>query len=117
MVEINNKIQEFMSSEEKLFTFFVYSTEICVQQALLSKKGDEDATDYTFVDSLPKLALSCLSIEKKGIRSLFMENILNGIVITLTKDHQIMGKKFNQLPYFRIFLGLISVRKRIFVHF
>lgn len=120
------EIHEYMRSlsdilqgqDENTLKFFVYITDICIEHALESTKRaelcasvldiDAQDMDFTYIDALSKLIIILLKTITTSKSELF-EKCLHSAMIVLIKYHDFEKEKFNQRPFFKLFLNLIYV--------
>ena len=81
-----------------------------IERALVTADGYErpsDRVDFRYIDSLVKLVLLLLS-KFNFNKAEFMSKILELIVEKLDEDHREKLSAFNQRPYYRIFVNIMT---------
>lgn len=108
------------SNNETFIRFLAYMVDICVEDALKSLEKFENYGRFNFLPAFDFSSIDCLSrffiLILKSItnipRNEIFEKILQGIVLILTKNHDLHREKFNQRPFFRLFYTMIYDIKR-----
>lgn len=107
----------FQAPSETLIGFFAYMTDACVEHALTSagrmssygKLHHNSAMDFSNIDAFSKLIVILLKTVININKNEILEKILQSIVLTLTKNHELHRGSFNQRPFFRLFYNLLFV--------
>ena len=107
----------FQAAGDTLIKFFAYMTDICVSNALglntrmtsYGKLHHNRAMDFSYIDAFSKLVVLLLKTVINTNKNEILEKILQSIVITLTKNHELHRETFNQRPFFRLFYNLLFV--------
>ena len=107
----------FQAAGDTLIKFFAYMTDICVTNAIApdnrmrtyGKLHHNNALDFSYIDAFSKLIILLLKTVINTNKNEILENILQSIVITLTKDHELHRDSFNPRPFFRLFYNLLFV--------
>mgnify|MGYP001181065392 CR=1 FL=1 len=104
---------------DTILKFFVFTIDISVDRALESTKKSEVYTsslnldnndmEFTYLDALSKLMIILLKNITTNKSELF-EKCLYSSLVVITKYHEFQKEKFNQKPFYRLFLNLLSVR-------
>ncbi|RKP10666.1 CCR4-Not complex component, Not1-domain-containing protein [Thamnocephalis sphaerospora] len=112
-VFVNQIQQQSILQDENTFSLFFRSCiELCVEiyQKQAATTGSSALAIYQTVDAYAKLiALLVRSHdEKNGVtQAAYLKKILSITVLVLVKEHEQRKQKFNQKPFFRLFVGLL----------
>lgn len=106
------------SQDDNALKFFVFITDLCVDHTLESTKRAElyssvlgldlQDMDFTYIDALSKLIIVLLKTITTNKVELF-DKFLSSATLVLIKYHDFQREKFNQRPFFKLFLNLIYV--------
>ena len=107
----------FQAAGETLIKFFAFMTDICVENTLASaermnaygKLYHNSAMDFSYIDAFSKLIIVLLKTVINTNKNEILEKIIQSIVLTLTKNHELQRENFNQRPFFRLFYNILFV--------
>lgn len=117
---ISNILNKIFESENNTIKFFTYLTDICVAHSIESTMDQElnsvGALDYTYVDAETRFLILLLNgVKDSDTLIALFENIMQSIIVSLTKNHHLERGRFNGRPFFRIFYNIICVRKLVLI--
>ncbi len=93
------------TSPDGMFKFFVFITDLVVNNALQSEDSGVESLDFSYIDQFSKLILTVVKYSEKE-ESVF-ETILAATLIVFTKNHEYHRLNFNQRPFFKLYYNLI----------
>jgi len=105
----------FQAAGDTFIKFFAFMTDICVENAIghdtrmgtYGKLHHNPAMDFSYIDAFSKLVVLLLKTVINTNKNEILEKILQSIVLTLTKNHELHRESFNQRPFFRLFYNLL----------
>lgn len=115
----------FQAAGDTLIRFFAFMTDICVEHALSSsnrlnaydKSNFNPAMDFSYIDAFSKLIILLLKTVINTNKNDILEKILQSVILTLTKNHELHRENFNQRPFFRLFYNLLFVTLSLYIYF
>lgn len=84
--------------------------EICIEKALYTKDGQKrpaDRLDYRYTESFIKMIIVLMKTQTFN-KHKFMIKVFESIQETLDNDHKSKKTEFNQKPYYRMLLNILT---------
>ena len=96
--------------QEMLFRFCKVMVMTSIQMALFTEAGEQrlnNALDYRYIDSFIKLIVVLLKTFEFNKHE-FMSKVFQYIKDMLDEDHHTRGPEFNQKPYYRMLMNILT---------
>eukprot|EP01017_Pseudomicrothorax_dubius_P013670 TRINITY_DN1609_c0_g3_i1.p1 TRINITY_DN1609_c0_g3~~TRINITY_DN1609_c0_g3_i1.p1 ORF type:complete len:550 (-),score=170.29 TRINITY_DN1609_c0_g3_i1:118-1707(-) len=120
MMAFASNIDSGFQREDGLQLFLTFSADIAIRHSLISiPKGTNrvmvsDQPDYTYIDGFCRLLVFCQrALEPRYKKQDVIDWSMQAILLVLTKHHEAGLETFNQRPFYRLFLNLLSQLKNL----
>jgi hypothetical protein len=101
---------DFFKDSEMMSSFCKVMVETSIEKALYTNDGvrrPNDRLDYRYIESIIKLIVVLLKTSDFNKQE-FMTKVFESILETLDEEHRTKRTEFNQKPYYRMLMNILT---------